>query len=141
MLRRERLCDDDEEITRGGEERADMEIWWCWLLRAAVPLNVHISLSLSRRTPSLFKSSSHRVSLSPFIVYPLSPPPPLSRVLSLSLSLSVCVCLSIYLDGWARTLACIFVYTHTFCAYPQCARLFGPLLLLPLPTSCARALN
>ena len=134
MLRRERLCDDDEEITRGGEERVDMEIWWCWLLRAAVPLNVHISLSLSRRTPSLFKSSSHRVSLSPFIVYPLSPPPSLPCPLSLSLSLSVCVCLSIYLDGWARTLACILcTHTHSVrihnvlaCLAPCCCCLFQP---------------
>lgn len=143
MLRRERLCDDDEEITRGGEERADMEIWWCWLLRAAVPLNVHISLSLSSHTLFVQIIIASYLSLSLLSLYILFHHHHLSPVSSLSLSLfGVCVCLSIYLDGWrARALACIFVYTHTFCAYPQCARLFGPLLLLPLPTSCARALN
>lgn len=125
--------------SRGGEERVDMEIWWCWLLRAAVPLNVHISLSLSSHTLFVQIIIASYLSLSPFIVYSLSPPPPLSRVLSLSL-FGVCVCLSIYLDGWrARALACIFVYTHTFCAYPQCARLFGPCCCLFQPH--ARALN
>jgi len=118
MLRRERLCDDDEEITRGGEERADMEIWWCWLLRAAVPLNVHISLSLSRRTPSLFKSSSHRVSLSPFIVYPLSPPP--SLPCPLSLSQCVCAYLSIWMDGRAHWHV-FCVHTHILCVSTMCS--------------------
>lgn len=137
MLRRERLCDDDEEITRGGEERVDMEIWWCWLLRAAVPLNVHISLSLSSHTLFVQIIIASYLSLSPFIVYSLSPPPPLSRVLSLSLSsVCVCVCLSIYLDGWrARAHWHVFLCTHTHsvrihnvlaCLAPCCCCLFQP---------------
>ena len=106
--------------SRGGEERADMEIWWCWLLRAAVPLNVHISLSLSSHTLFVQIIITSCLSLSPLIVYSLSPPP-LSRVLSLSLSL-VCVCLSIYLDGWrARTGMYFCVHTHILCVSTMCS--------------------
>ena len=139
MLRRERLCDDDEEITRGGEERADMEIWWCWLLRAAVPLNVHISLSLSSHTLFVQIIITSCISLSSHCIFSFTTTS-LPCPLSLSLSL-VCVCLSIYLDGWrARTGMYFCVHTHILCVSTMCS-LVWPLLLLPLPTSCARALN
>lgn len=131
MLRRERLCDDDEEITRGGEERVDMEIWWCWLLRAAVPLNVHISLSLSSHTLFVQIIIASCLSLSPFIVYPLSPPP--SLPCPLSLSQCVCAYLSIWMDGRAHWHVFLCTHTHSVrihnvlaCLAPCCCCLFQP---------------
>ena len=134
MLRRERLCDDDEEITRGGEERADMEIWWCWLLRAAVPLNVHISLSLSSHTLFVQIIIASCISLSFHCISSFTTT--LSPVSSLSLSLSQCVCayLSIWMDG-ARAHWHVFLCTHTHsvrihnvlaCLAPCCCCLFQP---------------
>ena len=113
MLRRERLCDDDEEITRGGEERADMEIWWCWLLRAAVPLNVHVSLSLSSHTLFVQIIIASCISLSFHCIFSFTTTTTLSPVSSLSLSLQcVCAYLSIWMDG-ARAHWHVFLCTHT----------------------------
>lgn len=132
MLRRERLCDDDEEITRRGRESryGDMVV-----LAASCGCSSECPyFSFSLVAHPLCSNHHHivSISLSSHCIFSFT-----TTSLPCPLSLSLfSVCVPIYLSGWmARAHWHVFLCTHTHsvrihnvlaCLAPCCCCLFQP---------------